>query len=100
MRSEDQRKAEAQLALSELSQKLAGITDPKLRNSSFVRFVQKLSSGQVVIKDDQAVEVGAAQQQQQQAGGAEDWAGQFDAQQKVCVIECVCACHFCVCMSV
>lgn len=43
-------------ALSELSRKVAAITDPRLRRSNFMKFLGKLGSGELVVEGDRVVE--------------------------------------------
>jgi hypothetical protein len=56
------------------TQRLATIADPKLRQSNFVKFINRISNGEVVLQDGKAVEA----RPQQESGEA--WAEEFEQQ--------------------
>jgi hypothetical protein len=72
---EQQRKEQSREALSELSRKISTITDPRLRQSNFMKFLGKLGSGELVVQGDRVVEG------QQGPAGEQSWASEFHQQE-------------------
>jgi hypothetical protein len=55
--------------LQTITQTITQINDPKLQNSNFMRFMEKISKGEVDFVDNQVIEKTPQQQQ------ADTWAG-------------------------